>query len=355
MTLHSNITERWINKALIVLLFLGSGIYSAVQAQSPDADQPSDRLNNAEKTVHLHPDADISAEAVPLNNQINSPYAELKPAMAPSGNRLYFSRSLHPLNTSGETDQEDIWYSEFDKTANNWSDPIRMTGFLNNEGPNFINNVSVTGDTIILGNQYLKNGKMRAGISYSVNVNGQWSLPKPILIRDDYNMSNHANAFVSLKNGIIIKAIQRAETFGLRDLYVSFWDGAKATEPVNMGNVINSDLEESSPYLAPDNKTLYFASKGHNGYGGYDIFASKRLDESWTNWSRPENLGPAVNGPLDEEFFTITHGGEYAIFSKQVSIHNFDLYKIPMEKLFVTPAKAETQKTVKPTTHFVDL
>ena len=338
---------------LIALLFLGTGIYSAVQAQSPDAEM--NRLNNAGKTVHHHPDADLSAEAVPLNNQINSPYAELKPAMAPSGNRLYFSRSLHPLNTAGGADQEDIWYSEFDKTANSWSEPIRMAGLLNNDGPNFINNVSVTGDTIILGNQYLKNGKMRAGVSYSVNVNGEWSLPVSIFIRDDYNMSNHANAFVNLKTGVIIKAIERAETFGQRDLYVSFWDGVKATEPINMGNVINSDLEESSPYLAPDNKTLYFASKGHNGYGGYDIFASKRLDESWTNWSRPENLGPAVNGPLDEEFFTITHGSEYAIFSKQVSVHNFDLYKIPMQKLFVTPAKAETKKTVKPHAHFVDL
>src|SRR6185503_9846406 len=112
---------------------------------------------------------------------------------------------------------------------------------------------------------------------------------------DDYNISEHANAFVSLKSGVIVSAIQRGESFVQRDLYVSFWNGKVASEPVNMGGVINTDLEESSPFLAADNKTLYFASKGHVGYGGYDIFVTTRLDDSWTNWSEPRNLGPAVN------------------------------------------------------------
>jgi hypothetical protein len=247
---------------------------------------------------------------------------------------LYFSRAYHPGNTFGESDAEDIWYSTFDKTSDTWSEAVRMTGLLNNNGPNFINNVSVSGDTVILGNQYGKKGKMRAGLSYSVNVDGQWSAPLSINILNDYNMSSHANAFVSLKSGVIIKAIQRGETFGERDLYVSFWDGVKATEPVNMGGVINTSLEESSPFLAADNKTLYFASKGHAGFGGYDIFVTTRLDDSWTNWSEPQNLGTAVNGSLDDEFFSITKCGKYAVFSKQVSVHNVDLFKITTDDLF---------------------
>ena len=66
---------------------------------------------------------------------------------------------------------------------------------------------------------------------------------------------------------------------------MSFWNGKYATEPINMGNVIYTEMEESSPFLAADNKTLYFASKGHNGYGGYDIWVTRRLDDSWTNWT----------------------------------------------------------------------
>lgn len=322
---------------LIVFLTVGVGVCSAnAQNRYSDPKYPVQPVKNAGRVIKIAPNANVNAKAVAMRNSINSPYAELKPAFAPSGDRLYFSRVKHPNNTASVNDLEDIWYSLYDSTSSVWSEPIRMPGYLNNSGPNFIENVSKTGDTIILGNQYLKKDKMRDGVSYSVNHNGEWSFPTPIYITNDINLSQHSNRFVSLKLGVIISAVQRteSETYGHRDLYVSFWNGEYATEPVNMGGVINTDMEESSPYLACDNKSLYFASKGHNGYGGYDIFVTTRLDESWTNWSVPQNLGPAVNGNLDEEFFSITHCGRHAIFTKQVSMHNSDLYKVPMEELF---------------------
>jgi hypothetical protein len=339
MTLKNRITERGVTATMIILLLLVVGVYSCMaQSFSLATDH---QVKNAGKQISHVANVNLSGKAVALNSSINGAYEELKPSLAPCGNRLYFSRLFHPDNTFGEFDNEDIWYSDFNKTEGTWSDPIRMAGVLNNAGPNYINNVSVTGDTIILGNQYLKKGKMRAGLSYSVNVNGQWSEPKAIVIQDDYNISNHSNSFVSLKTGVIIRAVERSETFGERDLYVSFWNGEYATEPVNMGGVINTEMEESSPFLASDNKTLYFASKGHNGYGGYDIWVTKRLDDSWTNWSEPENLGPAVNGSLDDEFFSITHCGNFAVFSKQISVHNVDLYRISMEELFGKPVRKE--------------
>lgn len=335
MTLKSRITERGINAGMVLFLFLIMGIYSCVaQGQQVDPNFPGNPVKTAGNVINVASNVNMTAKAVPMRSSINSPFAELKPAFAPNGDKLYFSRVAHPNNTNGESDQEDIWYANYDSISHEWSEPIRMPGYLNNSGPNFIENVSKTGDTIILGNQYMKKGKMRDGVSYSVNVNGEWSFPKPITILDDYNVSNHGNHFVSLKLGVIISAVERSETMGHRDLYVSFWNGEYATEPVNMGGVINSMAEESSPYLACDNKTLYFASKGHNGYGGYDVFMTTRLDESWTNWSEPVNLGPAVNGHMDEEFFSITHCGRYAIFTKQMNVHNEDLYKIPMEELF---------------------
>jgi hypothetical protein len=286
------------------------------------------------KTIRHAEEVNLEARAVVLQNEINSGFDDVKPKLTPCGNRLYFSRNFHPGNFNGVNDSEDIWFSDFDAETNNWSEPIHMSGVLNNAGPNYVNNVSVTGDTIILGNRYMKKGKMRAGLSYSVNVNGQWSEPTNIEIENDYNISEHANSYVSLKNGVIIRSIQRAESIGERDLYVSFWDGVKATEPLNMGTIINTEFEESSPYLSEDNTTLYFASKGHNGYGGSDIYVTRRLDESWTNWSTPENLGPAVNGTMDDEFFSVTHCGKFAIFSKQVNVHNTDLYRISMNELF---------------------
>lgn len=309
---------------------------------------PLNRVMNAGNVINIAKNVNVDVQAVAMNSSINSPYEELKPAFAPNGDKLYFSRVFHPNNTNGAYDPEDIWYSQYNSSDETWSEPIRMPGSLNNAGPNFVENVSITGDTLILGNQYLKNGKMHAGLSYTANVNGQWSFPTPIIIKNDYNISSHANHFVALKTGVIISAIQRVETFGLRDLYVSFWNGEYATEPINMGGVINSEFEESSPFLSCDQRTLYFASKGHNGYGGYDIYMSTRLDDSWTNWTVPQNLGPAVNGQQDDEHFSITHCGRYAIFTKKVSANNVDLFKIPTVDLFGTEAPSVLPKAKKP-------
>jgi OOP family OmpA-OmpF porin len=334
-------------KSITCAMILCAALYSEVQAQffaSVSNTNPVNEVKTAGKAIRYAAGINLEAKATPLNASINSAYEDLKPRLAPCGNRLYFSRTFHPGNTNGSNDAEDIWYAEFDKATATWSEPVRMTGVLNNAGPNYVNNVSVTGDTIILGNQYTKKGKMKAGLSYSVNVNGTWSAPMPIPVQNDYNMSEHSNSFVSLQSGVIIRSIERTESLGGRDLYVSFWNGNEATEPVTMGTVINTEFEESSPFLAADNKTLYFASKGHNGLGGFDIYVTRRLDDSWTNWSQPENLGPAVNGSMDDEFFSITHCGGYAIFSKQVSVHNTDLFRISMEELFNQPIKERKEK-----------
>lgn len=342
---HYKVMTKVVDAGLIAFLFLATGVYSCF-AQDEYLTTSQERINQAKNTgeqIKLVPNLNLGAKAVALSKFINSPYIELKPAVAPHGSRLYFSRSNHPGNTGGVEDLEDIWYVEFDRNADVWSQSVRLSGELNNAAPNFICGVSATGDTIFLGNQYLKKGKMRDGLSFSINVKGLWSSPVPIVIENDYNISPHANYHVSLKSGVIISAIERAETFGSRDLYVSFWNGEKATEPVNMGGIINSQLEESSPYLACDGKTLYFASKGHHGYGGYDIYRTQRLDESWTNWSAPENLGPVVNGVLDDEFFIITHCKRFAFFSKQVSVHNVDLFRIPISELFITPIEEKAQ------------
>jgi hypothetical protein len=338
--MEARINEKRITAAIFMVAMILIAIFSHVaraQSISPVNNVVANNTDNKNKTgntINYSANVRIHTKAAAFKSSVNGPFSEIKPALSPDGKRLYFSRVLHPDNTH-EQDFEDIWYCEFDEVTASWSDPVRLHGVLNNAGDNYINNVSVTGDTLILGNQYLKNGKMRAGLSYSVNEHGRWSHPTSITIRNDYNRSVDANAFVSIKNGVIISAIQRKETFGGRDLYVSFWDGHEASEPMNMGDVINSNLEESSPYLDADNETLYFASKGHSGYGGYDIFMTKRLDNTWTKWSEPENLGPAINGAMNDEFFSITHCGNYAVFSKQVSVHNTDIFRISIEELFV--------------------
>ena len=102
----------------------------------------------------------------------------------------------------------------------------------------------------------------------------------------------------------------RPDSYGGRDLYVSFLeDDGTFSEPKNLGKTLNTTGNEHCPFLAADGKTLYFASYGHQGYGSADIFVSQRLDDSWTKWSQPENLGPRFNGPGYDAFFALGPDG----------------------------------------------
>lgn len=270
-----------------------------------------------------------------LDKNVNSEYDELNPLLSPDGKTLYFSRRNHPENMGGVTDKEDIWYSELDATGQ-WQLARNMGPKFNNSGPNFINTIqSVTPDgksaLMVLGNKYLPKGKMLAGVSISTRVNGEWSTPKPLNIINDYNLNAKANFFLTDNRQTLLMSVEREDTQGDRDLYVTFLKSDSVwTEPLNLGTVINTAGEESAPFLASDDKTLYFSSNGFSGYGGNDIYVSKRLDDTWTNWSEPENLGPEINSPLEDLFFNIPAASEHAYYSRGVSESNMDIFRIKL-------------------------
>ncbi|MGC1240850.1 MAG: OmpA family protein [Chryseosolibacter sp.] len=270
-----------------------------------------------------------------LDGNVNSEYSELNPLLSPDGKTLYFSRKNHPQNMGGDKDKEDVWYSELDSTGQ-WSLAKNMGAPINNPEPNFMNSIqSVTPDgktaVIVLGNRYLKNGKMQAGVSISSNVGGSWSEPIPLNITNDYNFNERANYFLTNNRQTLIMSVEREDSYGDRDLYVSFIQKDSIwSEPLNLGDVINTASAESAPFLAMDDKTLYFSSNGFSGYGGNDIFASRRLDDTWTNWSDPENLGPEINSTLEDLFFNIPASSEYAYYSRGVSESNTDIFRVKL-------------------------
>ncbi|MEQ9592784.1 MAG: OmpA family protein [Cyclobacteriaceae bacterium] len=275
-----------------------------------------------------------------LDDVVNSDNSELNPLLSPDGKTLYFSRSNHPENIGGVNDKEDIWYSELGADGK-WSLAKNMGPKFNNENPNFINAVSATPDgksvIILLGNKYGKDGKMTAGVSVSDNLNGAWSDPKPLEIENDYNFNEKANYFMANTRTALLMSVEREDSRGGRDLYVSFQKNDSLwSEPLNLGEVVNSAGEETAPFLASDNKTLYFSSNGFSGFGGSDVYMSKRLDDTWTNWSEPENLGPDINTKLDDLFFNIPSTSEYAYYSREVAQDNADIYRVKMP-VFLAP------------------
>ncbi|WP_165764479.1 PD40 domain-containing protein [Flavobacterium aurantiibacter] len=121
------------------------------------------------------------------------------------------------------------------------------------------------------------------------------------------NYGETADATITSDGKIVILAVESDLTQGGSDLYLARRkDDGTYTYLENLGKQLNTAADELAPFLCADNKTLLFASNGFSGYGGMDIFVSKRLDDTFLNWSEPKNLGNLVNSDANEVGAAIT-------------------------------------------------
>lgn len=274
-----------------------------------------------------------------LSDNVNTKYVESKPVITPDGTRLYFARKNAPNNLGGKRDDQDIYVS--DMIGKEWSYAYNVDRPLNDKGPNGICSVSPDGNTILVINAYHDDGSVENGVSISRKTSSGWSFPRKQDIEDYENLSEYQDYFLSNSGKVLISSVQRNDSKGDQDLYVSFRTGENSwSKPVNMGSAVNTRKVEFAPFLASDNKTLYFASNGHRGFGESDIFYSRRLDDSWINWSVPTNIGKAINSASWDGYYTISAKGDYAYFISTAGAMNKvdfnltdeDIYRISLSK-----------------------
>ncbi len=142
------------------------------------------------------------------------------------------------------------------------------------------------------------------------NGNGQWSLPRPLSI----NSPNYSTAHPALSpdGNRLFFTSDRSGGFGGKDIYVCERQGQGWGIPVNLGPGINTAGDELYPFYHADG-ALYFASDGHIGLGGQDIFKAKELEDK--SWGVVENLGAPINS-IEDDFGLILHqNGTYGFFT----------------------------------------
>ncbi|MCB0504299.1 MAG: OmpA family protein [Cyclobacteriaceae bacterium] len=256
----------------------------------------------------------------------NSYADEQNPVLSPDGSTLYFIRAHHADNVGRKLDRGDIWFSTYD-SASGWSNPKNIGFLLNNPYHNGVIGFGVEGQ-MYLYNIYEADGKAPksrgVSISWPIQPPASWTLPETTIVRYFYNLSDDHSISISEDKKIMLLSLESFKTRGAEDIYVSFWiPELKAwSEPKNLGDQINTMYQEVTPYLAADNKTLYFSSNGHGGKGSMDIFSSKRLDDSWTNWSKPVNMGD-INSEGSEMYFQYLPAERLAMYT---STKNSDGY-----------------------------
>ncbi len=268
-----------------------------------------------------------------LGPNINTDYNETRPVISPDGNVLYFCRQNYPENVRGIDDPQDIYYATYE--GGNWSMAKNIGPPLNDIFANGVNSVSPDGNSLLLINQYEEFAPVQSGVSLTYKNGGRWNFPEKLTIKDYHNKSPYADFFLSSDGKALILAVEREDSYGDQDLYVSLDQWANTwSKPINLGKVINTPKAEFAPFLSADGKTLYFASEGHQGFGGSDIFFSERLDDSWLKWSEPKNMGSMINTPYWDAYYSTTAKGDFAYFvsTKDASAGSKDIFKIPLPK-----------------------
>lgn len=297
------------------------------------------KINVANKDNKLS----IKTKPENLGININSAYQEIAPIISPDGKTLYFTRSKHPQNI-GSPDKQDVWFAEMQKDstfgeARNIGPPINT----HHHNSNF--SISPDGNTMLLNNVYNRDSTSEGGVSLEKGLsitrkdkNSNWSAPQKVVIQDYYNRDKYSEFCLSQDGKILLMTIQRNDSRGGKDIYFSRIkpDGTWTT-PDNLGSVVNTVASETSPFLASDGKTLYYSTSGFSGYGANDIFVTRRLDETWKSWSEPLNLGPEINTPEWDAYFSISASTDYAYFTSYYnSMGESDIFRVKLPKE-VTP------------------
>lgn len=247
-------------------------------------------------------DKRLSKEYLPFNTTDNEKFCYV----TADGNAMYVTRQANNENSN-------VWISK--QVDGIWGPLVKMPFPINNSGNNSVISTSSDQNTLYLMNTYKPNGESdKSGISISTKTKDGWDVPKTIIVDNLVNKNKFASYFFTSDNKILLVAVQpNEEEYDEQALFVSFIkEDGTYTAPKNLGPTINTLAMDFNPFLAPDSKTLYFSSTGRAGYGSSDIWVTRRLDDTWQNWSEPENLGPNINSDGFELNLTLDAKGDFA-------------------------------------------
>ncbi|MCG6166702.1 OmpA family protein [Leptospira sanjuanensis] len=295
-----------------------------------------------------------------IPDYVNHNIFAFNPTASPDGKYLFWTAYIK----RGRSGTQKIWYSKLDDRGF-WEDGKEMSAPLNNEMPSAVISALPGGNELFvfgtfgekelldelekefeakgesaarssknsneyrkkieeLRNDYDEKTKQitrRVPLYKSFKEKDSWSKPSILKFPDFYNLYRKKNdssqevfggSTLSSSGRILIYSSQHKDSKGKLDLYASkmLSDG---TFPLgtNLGEVINSDHEEMAPFLASDDRTLYFSSDGHKGLS---IYMTRRLGDGWDQWTKPVEVSENLKGV---NFFSIPANSDWAYISKE--------------------------------------
>ncbi len=256
-----------------------------------------------------------------LGDRINSQFPEYSPVLSRDGTKLWFaSRRPGSYIEADQLPSEDIWYLA--KLGSTWSEPVNAGPQLNSEKHEIPVALSPDGNVF-----YFRYAKSTGDIWLMNLTEGKKAKRKEMSGRTN-SPANETCMCFSPDGNTVWFVSDRKGGYGGKDIWMmKKGQRGKWAKPVNAGPVVNTRLDEESPFMHSDGKTLYFSSMGHDAIGGFDIFSVRYTDEGYTEC---RNLGFPVNSASDDIHFSLSGKGSVGFMAscRPGGLGNFDLYKV---------------------------
>jgi len=263
-----------------------------------------------------------------VESSINSPFDDYNPVVSNNGGTMIFTSRrgvdgdlISPIDHKF---YEDIYTSE--KNGKVWNEASNLGKPVNTKWNDAA--VAISGDGLKL---IIYRGHTKGGDIYAASLDDKkWG--------NIHDLTNKVNKDDSQESSVSFNADgtkmyfvsnKAKDSYGGQDIYVSQLDkkGKRWSKAVNLGPAINSEFDEISVFVSPDESTLYFSSNGHKSIGGYDIFKSELKDSIW---SEPINMGIPINSPVHDIYLKIMPNGRDAYYcsDRAAGKGGLDIYHI---------------------------
>lgn len=257
-----------------------------------------------------------------MGPQVNSKGDEFGPVLSPNrSTKLYFS-AIKQGNTGGARNQDarpdeiygqhlsDMFSTQL--SGGQWQAPQSLHYLLNTPQNEQVIGFSNYGSVLLYYKGWAwENGEIFAD---TFQQEAQRSLKTTPFVGPAQGERGEQNLFI-YNDTLLVFSSQRAGGYGGFDLWMSSLNNKRWSVPKNLGPTINSNFDETSPFLSRDGSTLYFSTNdSEKSVGGLDVVRSVYIPEAG-RWSEPENLGFPVNSPADDTHFILANDGFTAFFS----------------------------------------
>ncbi|MCE3296000.1 MAG: hypothetical protein K0R65_1714 [Crocinitomicaceae bacterium] len=282
---------------------------------------------------------------------INTADPEYFPTITVDGKTILFTRRINDSRVAGTFKEQEDFYISHLSDNNIWIKAEAMPENINTVNNEGAPTIAADGRTLIFvgcpdasGTDYGtgRTGRGSCDLFITKRIGSRWQ--NPINIPGALNTGNWETQPSLSSDGKTIYFIRGIRGQGgtrSSDIYTSTLldDGSWSTAK-KLPDHVNTPQEEESVLIHPDGRTLYFASRGHQGLGGLDLFVT-RMDDNG-NWSKPENLGYPINSQYDENSLMVSPDGEIGFFAsnREGGFGDLDIY------YFVMPEHLRPTKTL---------